>query len=66
MALLELHVDVGKGLADTLAQRHQAVVGAERKEGEDDDDAENDPAGRHGELLKGEEGGPRVYQIAAR
>jgi hypothetical protein len=57
VALLELHVDVGKGLADALAQRHQPVVGGEGKEHEDDDDAENDPAGRHGELLKGIEAG---------
>src|SRR4051812_21072269 len=65
VALLELHVDIGKGLADALAQRYQAVVGAERQEHEDDDDAENDPAGRHGELLKGEEGGRSLDQIGA-
>ena len=48
MALLELHVDVGEGLADALAERDQPVVGAEREKNENDDDAENDPAGRHG------------------
>src|SRR5580692_9832405 len=48
VALLELHVDVGKGLVDALAERDQAIIGAEGKEDENDDDAENDPAGRHG------------------
>ena len=48
VALLELHVDVGKGLADALAERDQAVIGAEGEQHENDDDAENDPAGRHG------------------
>ncbi len=48
VALLELHVDVGKSLTDTLAERDQAVVGAEGEKHENDDDAENDPAGRHG------------------
>ena len=45
VALLELHVDVGEGLADALAERDQPVIGAEREEHENDDDAENDPAG---------------------
>ena len=44
MALLELHVDIGKGLVDALAERDQPVVGAEREENENDEDAENDPA----------------------
>ncbi len=51
VTLLELDVDVGKGLADALAERHQAVVRTESKQREDDDDAENDPAGRHGRQL---------------
>src|SRR5579863_8289066 len=51
VTLLELHVDVGKGLADALAERDQAVIGAKRKQNEDDNDAENDPAGRHGKKL---------------
>ncbi len=54
MALLELHVDVGKGLADALTERDQTVICAKREENENDDDADNDPAGRHGkQLLKG-------------
>ncbi len=44
VALLELHVDVGEGLADPLAQGDQPVIGAEREENENDEDAENDPA----------------------
>ena len=48
VALLELHVDVGKGLADPLAQRDETVIGAEGKQHENDNDADNDPAGRHG------------------
>ena len=51
VALLELHVDVGKGLVDALAERDQAVVGRKREKHENDDDAENDPAGRHGKQL---------------
>ena len=47
VALLELHVDVGKGLADALAERDQPVVGRKCEKHEDDEDAENDPAGRH-------------------
>src|SRR6266403_1840647 len=44
VALLELHVDVGKGLADTLTERNQPVIRAERKENENNEDADNDPA----------------------
>jgi hypothetical protein len=51
VALLELHVDIGKRLVDALAQRDEAIVGGKRKKHEDDDDAENDPAGRHGKTL---------------
>ena len=51
MALLELHVDVGKGLADALTERDQPVVCAECEKHDDDDDAENDPASRHLEKL---------------
>src|SRR6202022_4829309 len=51
MALLELHVDVGKGLADALAERDQTVIRSEREENENNDDADNDPAGRHDEQL---------------
>jgi hypothetical protein len=40
-----------KGLADALAERDQAVICAEREENENDEDAENDPAGRHGKQL---------------
>ncbi len=51
MALLELDVDVGKGLANPLAECDQTVIRAEREEHENDDDADNDPAGRHGKEL---------------
>ena len=51
VALLELHVDVGKGLADALAERDQPIVGRKGEKHEDDDNAENDPAGRHGKKL---------------
>jgi hypothetical protein len=51
VALLQLHVDVGKGLGNALAERDQAVIRTERKQHENDDDAENDPAGRHGKQL---------------
>src|ERR1035437_10599740 len=55
VALLELHVDLGKGLADALAERHQPVIRAEREENENNEDADNDPAGRHGRELRSEE-----------
>src|ERR1700716_3541883 len=51
VALLELHVDVGKGLADALAERDQTVIRAEREQHENNDNADNDPAGRHGKEL---------------
>src|SRR5258705_5073985 len=51
VALLELHVDVGKGLADALTERDQAVIGRKREKHENDDNADNDPAGRHGKEL---------------
>ena len=51
MALLELHVDVGKGLTDTLTERDEAVIGRKREKHENDDNADNDPAGRHGKEL---------------
>ena len=58
MALLELHVDVGKGLADALAERDEAVIRTEGEQHDNDDDAENDPAGRHDrQLLWDEETG---------
>ena len=38
VALLELHVDIGKGLADPLAERDQTVIGGEREENENDDE----------------------------
>ena len=66
--LVALGQRVGQAFADIdvqLKQRHQAVVGAEGEQHEDDDDAENDPAGRHGELLKGKKAGARVDQIGA-
>jgi len=44
VALLELDVDVGKGLADTLTERNQPVIRPERKENENNEDADNDPA----------------------
>ena len=44
VALLQLHVDVGEGLADALAEGDQTVIGAEREENENDEDAENNPA----------------------
>jgi len=44
VALVELHVDVGKGLADTLTERYQPVIRAEREENENNEDADNDPA----------------------
>src|SRR6516164_8589777 len=46
--LLQLHVDIGKGLVDALPERDQPVICAESEQRENDDDAENDPAGRHG------------------
>ena len=46
--LLQLHVDIGKGLVDPLSHGDEAVVDAENPEGEDDKDTEDDPAGRHG------------------
>ncbi len=67
MALLELHVDVGKGLTDALAERDQAVIRPEGKQHDDDDDAENDPAGRHdGQLLWDEEAGKLDEKPGAR
>jgi hypothetical protein len=51
VALFELHVDIGEGLADPLTERDQTVIRTEREQNEDDDDAENDPAGRHGKKL---------------
>src|SRR6201999_2642214 len=65
VALLELHVDIGKGLVDALAQRDQPVVGAEGEDDEDDDDAENDPAGRHGHAPDGWEGRSKARQMRA-
>jgi hypothetical protein len=47
VALLELDVDIGKGLADALAERDQAIIGAECDDNENDEDGENNPAGRH-------------------
>ncbi len=44
VALLQLHVDVGKGLADALTERNQTVIRAERKQNENNEDADNDPA----------------------
>ena len=37
-----------KAWLDALAERDQPVIGAEREKNENDEDAENDPAGRHG------------------
>ncbi len=51
VALLELHVDVGIGLADALTERDEAIVGRESEKHENNDDADNDPAGRHGKQL---------------
>jgi hypothetical protein len=51
MTLLELHVDIGKGLVDALAERDQPVIGAEGKQDENDNDAEDDPAGHGNKLL---------------
>ena len=49
VALLELHVDVGEGLADPLPHGHELVVDHDDPQHEDDDHSENDPAGRgHG------------------
>src|ERR1039458_5580563 len=39
VALLELHVDVGEGLADALTERDQTVIRAEREKNENNDDA---------------------------
>src|SRR4030095_3325077 len=44
VALLELHVDIGKGLADALTERNQSIIRAEREENENTEDADNDPA----------------------
>jgi hypothetical protein len=40
-------VDIGERLVDALAERDQAVIGADGEENDDDDDAKYDPAGRH-------------------
>ena len=40
VTLLELHVDIGEGLSDPLAERDETVVGRERKQHENDDDAD--------------------------
>jgi hypothetical protein len=49
VALLELHVDVGEGLAATLPQRHQAVVGHDQPQADQHNHAKDDPAcGAHG------------------
>ena len=45
--LLQLYVDIGEGLTDPLTEGDKAIVCAHRKQHENDDDAENDPAGRH-------------------
>ncbi|MCE3256189.1 MAG: hypothetical protein K0Q64_272 [Nitrobacter vulgaris] len=47
VTLLELHIDVGEGLADALAECDQSVIGDKRKHSDGDDDAENNQAGRH-------------------
>jgi hypothetical protein len=67
MALLELHVDVGEGLADALAERDQPVIRAKREKNENDKDAENDPAGRHGnKLLMGQTNVDGLAELQAR
>ena len=43
VALLQLHVDVGKGLRDPLPQRDEAVVDDDGIEDDRDDDREKDP-----------------------
>ena len=49
VALLELNVDVGKGLADPLPHGDELVVDHDDPQHDDDDHSENDPAGRgHG------------------
>src|SRR5262249_41450019 len=45
MALLELHIDVGKGLIGSLPHGNKAVVDTDRPKHDDDDDAKDDPAG---------------------
>ena len=57
VALLGLHVDVGEGLVDPLAQCNKPVVNHHDPERDQDDHAEDDPGdcGRgHGRLLAGE------------
>jgi hypothetical protein len=44
VALLELHVNVGKGLSDALTERNQPIIRADREENENNEDADNDPA----------------------
>ena len=46
VAELELHVDVGEGLADPLPHGHELVVDHDDPQHEDDNHSENDPAGR--------------------
>ena len=58
-ALLELHVDIGKGLADALAERDQPVIGTEGEQYDNDDDAENDD-----ELYDDDEDSLLVYQVS--
>ena len=53
VAQLELHVDVGEGLADPLPHGDELVVDHDDPQHEDDDHSENDPAGRGHEGLLG-------------
>ena len=52
VALLELNVDVGKGLVGPLTHSDEAVVNADRPDHEDDNDAKDNPAGGRHEKLQ--------------
>src|SRR5450631_610310 len=45
VALLKLDVDVGKGLIGSLPHGDQVVIDTDGPDHDDDNDAENDPAG---------------------
>jgi hypothetical protein len=52
VALLELHVDVGEGVAIGLPQRDQPVVDEDEEQDADAEDDRSDPASAHVFLLE--------------
>ena len=51
VALLELDIDVTKGLLAPLAQPNKAVVAADEQQGDDDENGQKDPE-THGDPLQ--------------